>query len=114
MFSLRLPFFSHQHAPAADPVAELEPAAPSIVRENFTWDTDSMTVEQIVDQLRQHTINFSFRNVTTWAITDLDYKGVEIRCKLTENQDIVWAVNGEQVFHPRAVINMVKEFAVQF
>lgn len=109
MFKL---FFSRKQAA---PATAEQPERPrdTIVRENFTWDTDTLTVEQLIANLRSQTVDFSSREGTTWAITDIDYKGIEIRCKLTEDQDIVYAVNGEQVFHPRAAVGLVQA-ALQF
>lgn len=111
MLNLRKIFFAHQTAAPAD--EQPETPRDTIVREDFTWDIDNLTVEQLIANLRTWTVDFSSREGTTWAITDFDYQGVEIRCKLTEAQDIVYAVNGESVFHPRAAVNLVQA-ALQF
>lgn len=112
MFSIKTLFFSHQQAaPAND-----QPETPrdTIVREDFTWDTDQMTASEIIAKLRQQTVDFSFNNLTTWAVTDLNYNGVEIRCKLTKAQDIVFSINGKRVANPAQAVEIVQDYAVQF
>ena len=105
-------FFSHKTETAVS--EQPEQPRDEIVRENFTLQTDEMKVSEIVEAVRQRTVDFSFNHVTTWAITDLDYKGVEIRCKLTKAQDIKFFVNGTPVRSQLAAIEAVNNAITPF
>lgn len=111
--NIRKFFFSHQSAPAAEPVDE-QPAD-VIVREDFTIENAAnMTLRDLLNTLRQRTIRFSHINDLTWAATDFDLRGASIRVKLTENQDIVYFVNGELMLDLQSAIRTLKDAVVTF
>lgn len=112
MFSIKSLFISRQTAPAAEPQPEAQPE-PEFFREDFNWDTDRMTVKELIGALRGQTVEFSSKHDLQSAITDFNYQGVKIRVKLTAAQDIVYLVNGKRVANAQQAIAFVSE-AVQF
>lgn len=104
-------FFSRQTAPAAEPVVEAEPVG---FREDFTLEVDSMTVTQILNELRCRTIEFSERYELAWAATDFVVHNVPVRVKLTENQDVFYFVDGDLFFNAKDAVAAVKNSQIQF
>lgn len=105
--------FSHrQMTPAVEPVVIPEP---EIVRRDFTIvDYAEMRPIDLLSALRQKTVNFSHEFQTTWAVTDFFFDDTLIRVKLTEDQDIVYVIDGQQTFDLREAIQLVKTVTVQF
>lgn len=92
-----------------------EPAAPSIeYRREWTMETDDLNPKQILEALRQRTIDFSEEFDLQWAASDLNYGGLYVRVDLTVDQDIVYSVEGEETTNIRNAVAMICQQAINF
>jgi hypothetical protein len=97
------------------PAPEQAPAELVWVHENYILeDVDQMTVRQILDTLRRDTIEFTEKHNLTWGATDITVRGLPVRVKITEDQDVVYSVNFINTFNIRDAITLIKTEAVTF
>jgi hypothetical protein len=98
--------FSHQ----IEAVEETAPE-PVIVREDFFFSNiNDMTISKILHTLRERTIRFTENNNLTWGVTEIETRGIALRVKLTENQDVQYFINGFPTFDMKTAI---QEFHAQ-
>lgn len=89
--------FHRQTAPAAETVS----VDPITAREDFTINVDGKTIQELLITLRLDTIDFAEDNNLTWAASDFNIRGVDVRVKMTEARDIVYIFDGAIQFNTK-------------
>lgn len=107
-------FFSKQTAALETEIAEA-PAAPVIVREDFTIpNCDQMPVSKLLQMLRDRTYDFALDNNLTSAYTEFTYiDDLPLVVELTESYDILYTINRFKTYSFADAVAVIEDI-IQF